>query len=246
MPGKSFFIDTSRCTACRGCQAACKQWNQNPGTKTTQQGTYQNPPDLSAATFKVVRYSEESVRGKDLAWYFFPDQCRHCLYPLCKMQADKVARGSVTLDSRTRAVIFNPEVKMSADAFKQIREICPFDIPRYDETLGSMSKCTMCIDRVREGLLPACVQACPTGAMNFGERDDIVKMARNRLDEVQLVHRHASLLHREFVRVIYLVKDAPEKYHEFASARPSDQPPTVATRRRFLGLASFAAASERT
>ena len=43
MPGKSFFIDTTRCTGCRGCQVACKQWNRNPGTKTSQRGTYQNP-----------------------------------------------------------------------------------------------------------------------------------------------------------------------------------------------------------
>ena len=55
---KSFFIDTTKCTGCRGCQAACKQWNQNPATKTRQQGSYQNPPDLSTATFKLVRFSE--------------------------------------------------------------------------------------------------------------------------------------------------------------------------------------------
>jgi formate dehydrogenase iron-sulfur subunit len=239
MPGKSFFIDTTRCTACRGCQAACKQWNQNPGTKTTQQGTYQNPPDLSAATFKVVRYSEQSVPGKDPRWYFFPDQCRHCLYPLCKMAADRRAPGSVTLDSRMRATIFNPEVKMSAEAFREIREICPFDIPRYDENLGGMSKCTMCIDRIREGMPPACVKACPTGAMNFGEREDILKMARNQLDEVQQVHRNASLVHPESVRVIFLLKDTPEKYHEFAAARQSDHARMLASRRSFLGLAAF-------
>jgi formate dehydrogenase iron-sulfur subunit len=239
MPGKSFFIDTTRCTACRGCQAACKQWNQNPGTKTTQQGTYQNPPDLSAATFKVVRYSEQSVPGKDPKWYFFPDQCRHCLYPLCKMAADREAPGSVTLDSRTRATIFNPEVKMSADAFREIRQICPFDIPRYDENLGGMSKCTMCIDRIREGMPPACVKACPTGAMNFGEREDILKMARNQLDVVQQVHRNASLVHPESVRVIFLLKDTPEKYHEFAAARQPDHARMLTARRRFLGLAAF-------
>jgi formate dehydrogenase iron-sulfur subunit len=223
MAGKSFLIDTTRCTACRGCQAACKQWNQNPGTDTTQQGTYQNPPDLSAATFKLVRFSEESVPGKDPTWRFFPDQCRHCLYPLCKLTADRVAPGSVTLDSRTRAVIFNPEVKMTPAAFREIRESCPFDIPRHDEKLGGMSKCTMCIDRVREGMPPACVQACPTVAMNLGDRDDILKMARKRLDEVQDVHPHASLLHPEFTRAIFLVKDAPGKYHEFAEAKQLGQ-----------------------
>ena len=177
MAGKSFFIDTTKCTGCRGCQAACKQWNQNPGTKTTQRGTYQNPPDLSTATFKLVRFSEETDAPGDPRWYFFPDQCRHCLYPLCKMEADKKAPGAVTIDTKTRAILFDPAVKMSPEAFKAIREICPFDIPRHDEKSGGMAKCTMCFDRISEGLLPACVKSCPTGTMNFGDRDAILKMA---------------------------------------------------------------------
>ena len=66
MAGKSFFIDTTRCTACRGCQAACKQWNQNPATKTTQQaGTYQNPPDLNASTFKLVQLQRRERAGQE-------------------------------------------------------------------------------------------------------------------------------------------------------------------------------------
>ena len=93
MPGKSFFIDTTRCTGCRGCQAACKQWNRNPGTKTIQRGTYQNPPDLSTATFKLVRFSEATDTLGEPNWYFFPDQCRHCLYPLCKEAADRKSEG---------------------------------------------------------------------------------------------------------------------------------------------------------
>jgi formate dehydrogenase iron-sulfur subunit len=217
MAGKSFFIDTTKCTACRGCQAACKQWNQNPGTKTIQRGTYQNPPDLSTATFKLVRFSDAAATSGDPKWYFFPDQCRHCLYPLCKMAADRKAKGAVILDARTRAVIFNPAVKISPEDFKEIREICPFDIPRYDKKLGGMAKCTMCLDRVSEGMLPACVKACPTGAMQFGDRDNIRMMAENRLDEVKNVHRRASLLYPEAVRVIFLVKDDPEKYHQFAA-----------------------------
>jgi formate dehydrogenase iron-sulfur subunit len=220
MSGYSFFVDTTRCTACRGCQAACKQWNQNPAMATTQQGTYQNPPDLNAHTFKLVRFNEESVPGKDPRSFFFPDQCRHCIYPMCKLVADKKAPGSIVIDQRTRAVIFNPEIKMSAQTFREIREICPFDIPRYDEKTSGMNKCTMCNDRVREGLQPACVQACPTGAMSFGERKGILKQARGRLAELRRTDRKAALVDPEAVRVIYLVTDHPEKYHEFASAKP--------------------------
>jgi formate dehydrogenase iron-sulfur subunit len=82
-----------------------------------------------------------------------------------------------------------------------------------------MAKCTMCFDRVAAGMLPACVKACPTGAMNFGNRDTILKMAENRLDEVKQVHRHASLIHPEAIRVIFLVSDDPEKYYQFAQGK---------------------------
>ena len=56
--GKTIIMDTTRCTACRGCQVACKQWNGLPGTKTRQSGSYQNPPDMGFETCKVVRFSE--------------------------------------------------------------------------------------------------------------------------------------------------------------------------------------------
>jgi formate dehydrogenase iron-sulfur subunit len=79
----------------------------------------------------------------------------------------------------------------------------------------------MCFDRISEGLLPACVKSCPTGTMNFGDRAAILKMAAKRLDEVKRTHRMASLIIPESVRVIFLVKDDPEKYHKFAS-RESD------------------------
>ena len=81
LSGKSFFIDQTRCTACRGCQVACKQWKKQPAETTENWGSYQNPRDLSPSTFKLVRFSEAEVDGR-LRWLFFPEQCRHCLEPL--------------------------------------------------------------------------------------------------------------------------------------------------------------------
>jgi formate dehydrogenase iron-sulfur subunit len=156
------------------------------------------------------------------------------VYPLCKAVADRKAPGSIVIDPRTRAVIFNPEVKMTPQTFQEIREICPFDIPRYDEKTGGMNKCTMCNDRVREGMQPACVQACPTGTMSFGRREEILKKAVSRLSELRRTERKAALISPEAVRVIFLVNDHPEKYHEFASAKQ----PTRMTRMAALkGLA---------
>lgn len=216
MADKSFFIDTTKCTACRGCQIACKQWNMNPATKTVQRGSHQNPEDLSTSTFKLVRFSEFEVDGKPV-WYFFADQCRHCTTPPCKIVAESLNVKAITQDEETGAVLYNPAVTVSEKDFKEIRGSCPWDIPRRDEKTRGMAKCTMCIDRIKEGLLPACVKTCPTGAMNFGDRGKILEMATKRLEEVKKKHPKADLLNHEFVRTIFLVIDDPKKYHKFAA-----------------------------
>jgi formate dehydrogenase iron-sulfur subunit len=217
MADKSIFIDTTKCTACRGCQIACKQWNQNPGTKTLQRGTHQNPPDLNFATFKLVRFSESEENGK-IQWYFFPDQCRHCVEPPCKVTADDKAKGAIIQDEKTGAVIFNPKVRIKPADFKEIRESCPYDIPRFNAQKGIMAKCTMCFDRTPEGLLPACVKTCPTGAMNFGDRKAMLEMANKRLTEAKTIYKNAVLTDPNDVRVIFLLVDDPKKYHKTAVA----------------------------
>ena len=215
MADKSFFIDTTKCTACRGCQVACKQWNMNPGTKTFQRGSHQNPEDLSFSTYKVVRFSEMEEEGT-VKWYFFPDQCRHCLEPPCQSTAESAGSKAITKDEATGAVLYNPKVKVKAADFKTIRESCPYDIPRWNERTGVMTKCTMCFDRLREGMLPACVKTCPTGAMSFGDRKAILEKAEKRLAEVQVHQKEALLANAGDVRAVYLLADDPARYHKFA------------------------------
>lgn len=217
MADKSIFIDATKCTACRGCQIACKQWNRNPGTKTTQRGTHQNPADLNAATFKLVRFSESETDGK-VQWYFFPDQCRHCVSPPCEAAANEKAKGAVIHDEKTGAVVFNPKVKIKPEDFKEVKESCPYDIPRYNAQTGAMVKCTLCIDRVKEGLLPACVKTCPTGAMSFGDRNAMLEKANKALDEAKKKYKDAVLADANDVRVIFLLGDDPKKYHKKAVA----------------------------
>ncbi|GFM33318.1 4Fe-4S dicluster domain-containing protein [Desulfovibrio subterraneus] len=218
---KSFFIDTTRCTACRGCQLACKEWFELPANKTKQLGTHQNPPDLNAYNYKLVRFSEHMI-GDRVEWYFFPDQCRHCVYPPCQGAADTVLEGVVIQDEATGAVIFTEKsTQISKDDFEYIRESCPYDIPRRDEKTGRMAKCVMCIDRVQAGMLPACVKVCPTGTMNFGDREDMLALAQKRLEKVQKTHPNAMLANPDDVNVIYLLADAPERYHTHSVAQAS-------------------------
>jgi len=214
MSGKSFFIDTTRCTACRGCQMACKNWNQNGASETKNTGSHQNPPDLDGNTFKLVRFSEVDNGGK-VDWYFFPDQCRHCLEPPCKDTILGYTDEGADLDEATGAVFYTEKAKEAP--FEEVRQSCPYDIPRQAAD-GRLVKCTMCIDRVSNGLLPACVKICPTGAMNFGEREEMLALATERLGKIKEKHAEAKLVDSDQIRVIYLVTDDPRKYHKFAIA----------------------------
>ena len=209
---KGFFIDTTRCTACKGCQVACKQWNDLPVEKTKNQGNLQNPPDLSSRTYKLVRMKEEIIGGK-LKWLFFPDQCRHCLTAPCLLWAQDTE--AIYQDEDTGAVVYTSATrKLKAE---DIIGACPYDVPRSDAS-GTLAKCTMCNDRVKKGLKPACVKTCPTGALNFGNLEEMRALALERLEKAKLMYPNARLIDPDAVRVIFLTAFAPEKYHPYAAA----------------------------
>lgn len=209
---KSILIDTTVCTACRGCQVACKQWHDLPAEKTTNVGSYQNPQDLLFSTYKLVRMNEEII-DKRLQWLFFPDQCRHCLDAPC--QGTALDDSAIYQDGDTGAILYTRETRnLDSD---EIQNACPYNIPRAGEN-GTISKCDMCNDRIHNGLKPACVTACPTGAMQFGDRDDILAMAKERLARAKKKFPKAALLDPDDVNVIYLVGFDPSLYAEYAVA----------------------------
>ncbi len=212
--GYSILVDTSKCTACRGCQIACKQWNGLPGTQTKNEGTYENPVDLSADTWKILRYSEGTVPSGAPFWYFFSEQCRHCLSPGCMAESEK---GEIVQDEKTGAVLFTPKTKsLNYDA---TREGCPYDIPRQNPKTKELFKCTMCFDRITNNMIPACVKSCPTGAMVFGERPKILEAAKARVQELSKKYPNAKAINPDEVRVIYIVTDDPKKYWKFAAGK---------------------------
>ncbi|HUV50529.1 MAG TPA: 4Fe-4S dicluster domain-containing protein [Anaerolineae bacterium] len=213
---KSFFVDTTICTACRGCQVACKQWHNLPAEITTNRGTYENPADLSFITYKVVRMREQVIDGK-LNWLFFPEQCRHCIEAPCLETAGDP--GAIFRDDKTGAIIFTANTKRLDAA--AIIEACPYNIPRKAAD-GTLAKCDMCLDRVENGLPPACVKTCPTGAMNFGDRDEMLGLAKKRLGEVKKTNPKAMLIDEDTVSVIYLVAYEPKLYCKNAMASNAD------------------------
>ncbi|THB81466.1 MAG: formate dehydrogenase [Desulfobacteraceae bacterium] len=209
---KSILIDTTVCTACRGCQVACKQWHDLPAEATQNVGSFQNPQDLTFTTYKLVRMEEEMIQGR-LEWLFFPDQCRHCEEAPCLETA--YDEQAIYRDPATGAILYTQATR-SLDA-EEIAGSCPYNIPRKAAD-GTISKCDFCNDRIHNGLQPACVTACPTGAMTFGDREEILSFASKRLAKVKQKFPKAMLLDPDEVNVIYLVAFDPALYSEYAVA----------------------------
>ena len=167
--------DATKCIGCRACQVACKQWNEMPGEITVNQGTYENPPQLSASTLTKIRFREIENSGK-FHFVFNKIQCMHCEHPACAAACPvgalkKTPDGPVVYDDK---ICFGCRYCMVA---------CPFGIPtfQWDKPLPWIRKCTFCMDRQSNGLRPACVSACSTGALKLGEREELIVEARERI-----------------------------------------------------------------
>lgn len=172
---KGVLIDTTKCIGCRGCQTACKQWNELPGEETVFHGSYENPPDLSPKTYTKVNYVEGSYNDK-FFWRFWKEQCRQCLQPACASAClvnaiEKTETGPVTYN------------KSKCMGCRYCMIACPFNVPKfeYDKVIPQIRKCVFCFDRQENGYLPACVKTCPTGALTFGERNELIEIARSRI-----------------------------------------------------------------
>jgi formate dehydrogenase iron-sulfur subunit len=168
-------VDLVRCIGCRSCQVACKSWNDKSAEQTQCLGIYDNPPTLSADTWTVVRYTELEHEGR-FYWVFHKIQCMHCQDPACVSVCtvgalQKTADGPVTYDTE------------KCIGCRYCQYACPFGVPKFDwsQRLSLISKCNFCNDRLQLGLEPACVKACPTDALLFGERDQLITEARHRI-----------------------------------------------------------------
>ena len=197
---KGVLVDLTRCIGCRGCQVACKSWNQLPGIKTENSGTYQNPPDLASAAYNIIQYSEVPSQADPVRWLFVSRRCMHCDDAGCM----KICPAAGALyRTKEGAVAFDRE---KCIACKLCVNACPFDVPRYDAE-GKVTKCHLCFDRIAEGMLPACAKTCPTGALQFGDRDELITTAKN--EGFNTIYGEQDL---GGLGSIYAFKDAPKIY----------------------------------
>ncbi|HNR12606.1 MAG TPA: formate dehydrogenase [Thermodesulfobacteriota bacterium] len=204
MDEMAILIDVSKCTACRSCQVACKNWNQLKAEKTTNRGSHENPPDLSSSTWNRIRF-HEAIKDGRIDLLFINERCRHCAEPPCVAAAEDVP-GAIIKDPAGPVVITEKAKQLNA---QDIRDACPFDIPRFDET-GQIFKCTMCADRVLNGLKPACVQACSTGALSFGPKPAMLALAEKSM---KALGESATLYPSEDYNVLWVLPEAPETYN---------------------------------
>jgi formate dehydrogenase iron-sulfur subunit len=206
MSNKAKLIDLSKCTGCRGCQLACKQWNANPAKQTTNRGTYQNPPDLQPNTWTLIRFQEIS-NGNGVKWLFRKDGCMHCTDAACV----EVCPADALYHTKFGTVGVRRENCIGCGACV---DACPFGIPKLDAETEKAFKCDMCTTRLENKLEPACVKACPTGALQFGDQADMMKKAYKRVKELG---GDASVYGDKFVdgtHVIYVLTEKVGVYDE--------------------------------
>ncbi len=172
-------IDISKCIGCKACQVACMQWNDLRDEVGENEGVYDNPRDLTSQSWTVMRFSEVEVQQGRLEWLIRKDGCMHCADPGCLKACP--APGAI-VQYANGIVDFHEENCIGCG---YCVTGCPFDIPRISKKDSKAYKCTLCSDRVAVGLEPACVKTCPTGAIVFGSKEDMIHHAEGRIADLK-------------------------------------------------------------
>ena len=184
MKETAIFYDTFLCTACKGCQVACKCWNDLPSSLELNShkfsGSYQNPPDLGSETRLIMTFNEKEGGSKGVEWAFGRRSCQHCTNAAC---VDICPAGALYRDPET-GMVTTDESKCIGCQY--CSSACPFDVPRYHGPKGTINKCTGCVDRIANGMAPACVTSCQAGALQFGTRQEMMALAEKRLRDLKL------------------------------------------------------------
>ncbi|MDE3196341.1 MAG: 4Fe-4S dicluster domain-containing protein [Acidobacteriota bacterium] len=233
-----FFTDTTLCIGCKACEVACKQWNQLPGDGFNWTGnSYDNTIRLSSTTWRHVAFVEQmDSEAHAPRWLMMSDVCKHCVQAPCQQACPT---GSLIYNEFGN--VYVQEDICNGCAYCVVA--CPFGVIDRNPEDGRAHKCTLCYDRQKDGMTPACAKSCPTGSIQFGPIGELRDRARRRVEELHARGETDAYLYgnepsAEYTELnsFFLLKDKPHVYN-----LPDE--PRRPTKRMGLNYAvSFAAA----
>jgi formate dehydrogenase iron-sulfur subunit len=201
-PRKGFFTDTSVCIGCKACEVACKEWNGVPQDGLDLLGSsYDNSFALGASTWRHVKFIEQArpaavslgMPGRrppgggeaggpvtEFRWLMESDVCKHCTHAAC---LDVCPTGAL-MRTEFGTVVVQDDI---CNGCGYCVPACPFGVidrrigDKNTPNVGIAQKCTLCYDRLQDGLEPACAKSCPTQSIQFGDLDELRERAAARL-----------------------------------------------------------------
>jgi formate dehydrogenase iron-sulfur subunit len=232
-PAMGFYTDTTVCIGCKACEVACKQWNQLPADGFTFTGdSYDNTGELSASSWRHVKFIEQfldvqppqGANGRlalDIVsgesppanrWLMMSDVCKHCAAAPCQQACPT---GAIVYNEFANVYI-QPDI---CNGCAYCVAACPFGVITRSTISGHARKCTLCYDRQKDGLVPACAKACPTASIQFGPIDELRERARRRVGElhrrgIPSAHLYGDAATEAYTELhsFYLLVDRPEVY----------------------------------
>jgi len=162
---KTVFVNPEKCIGCRHCEMACAI-------------EHSQSKDVFTAFFEEPKSQPRIHVELGVGFATFPNRCRHCDPAPC-MQV--CPTSALYRDQETGSVLVNYDKCIGC---AMCAMVCPFDVITFQQVWNVNfahevnAKCDQCIERQREGKEPACVEACKTGALEFGDVNDIIRSSR--------------------------------------------------------------------
>ena len=245
-PGRryGFFTDTTLCIGCKACEVACKEWNTLPADDIGLTGqSYDNTGALSATTWRHVAFVEQirqnggervtTMQPFQSNWLMMSDVCKHCENAACLEACPTGALFRTEFDT----VVVQQDV---CNGCGYCVPACPFGVVDLNLLDGHAHKCTLCYDRLKGGLEPACAKSCPTDAIQFGPIEELQERARGRVEALHALGVENAYLYGApdtagasdgigGLNAFFLLLDRPEMYN-------LPEAPTLPSRRVMPGL----------
>ena len=229
-----FFTDTTLCIGCKACEVACKEWNNLPADHVALTGnSYDNTGALSANNWRHVNFIEHAVRDDratpgQSGWLMMSDVCKHCHNAPCVEACPTGALFRTEFDT----VVVQQDI---CNGCGYCVPACPFGVVGISTLDGKAHKCTLCYDRLKGGLEPACAKSCPTDSIQFGEVAELQQRARARVDALHRVGVDTAYLYGvpgtpgatgglHHLNAFFLLTAQPESYNlPRAPTRPANR-----------------------